>query len=236
MQISKNVSSSSYISCRDRRTTFASLPGVAQAALEQIKTHCQYPEHTVLFNEKQQPRGAWMICEGQVKLSVSSSEGKVLTLRVAQPGEIVGLSEAMLGNPYEFTAETLYPCKIAFIRREDLLRFLAQHPQAYRCIAEELTSQFHSACEQLRTLGLAASVPGRLARLILDWGANGQQVSEGTRIRVPLTQEQIAEFIGTTRETVSRTLSDFRQRKLVMREGSMLMIPSKTALEHVAST
>jgi len=155
--------------------------------------------------------------------------------RVAHPGEILGLSEAMLGSPYEFTAETLYPCKIALIRREDLLRFLTQYPQAYRCIAEELTSQFHAACEQLRTVGLSSSVPSRLAKLILVWGSNGQQIKQRARISLPLTHEQIAEFIGTTRETVSRTLGDFKDRNLVTRQGSMLTIPSMAALENLAA-
>ncbi len=98
-----------------------------------------------------------------------------------------------------------------------------------------MSSQYRGACEQLRTVGLSASAQEKLARLLLTWTEGIQQTKEGTRIKLPLTHEEIAEFIGTTRETVTRTLSDFKVRHLVAIQGSTLMIPSRAALETFAN-
>jgi CRP/FNR family cyclic AMP-dependent transcriptional regulator len=170
-----------------------------------------------------------------VKLSISSSEGKTLIMRVAKAGEILGLMAAMSGGSYEVTAETIHPCQVAFIRREDFQRFVAKHPEASQGVARQITMQYQAACEQLRTVGLSASAQEKLARLLLAWSAGLEQTKGGTRIKIPLTHEEIAEFIGTTRETVTRTLSDFKVRHLVAIQGSTMMIPSRAALETFAN-
>jgi CRP/FNR family transcriptional regulator, cyclic AMP receptor protein len=95
----------------------------------------------------------------------------------------------------------------------------------------QFTALYGGACEQLRTIGLSASAPERLARLILDWSNDGKQSKAGTQVRVPLTHEEIAEFVGTTRETVTRTLSDFKTKNLVTLQGSTLTISNRAALE-----
>jgi CRP/FNR family transcriptional regulator len=186
-----------------------------------------------LYLEKQDPRGVFILCAGEVKLSISSSAGRTLILRIAKPGEILGLM-AVLGNtPYEVTAETLHSCQVAFIRRDDFLRLLAQHPELQQGVVKQLTSLYSGACEQLRTVGLSASAPEKVARLLLDWAANGVATKSGTQIKVPLTHEEIAEFVGTTRETVTRTLSDFKSKHFVVLHGSTLTIADRAALETI---
>jgi CRP/FNR family transcriptional regulator len=214
---------------------FCELPSAALRAFDAIKQTTTYPGGALLFMEKQDARGVFVLCEGEVKLSISSSEGKTLILRVARAGEILGLMAALSGSPYEVTAETLRPCAVAFVRREDFLRFVAKHPEASHGVVRQMTAQYQGACEQLRTVGLSASAHEKLARLLLTWTAGMQPTKEGTRIKMPLTHEEIAEFIGTTRETVTRTLSDFKLRHLVAVHGSTLMIPSREALETYAN-
>ena len=96
-----------------------------------VKSLAMYPGGATLFLEKQEPRGVFVLCAGQVKLSISSSAGKKLILRIAKAGEILGLMAAMSGSPYEVTAETLHSCQVAFLRRDDFLRFIARHPEGY---------------------------------------------------------------------------------------------------------
>jgi len=210
---------------------FCQLPPAALKDFDAIKSTATYPKGALLFMEKQDARGVFVLCEGDVKLSISSSEGKTLIMRVAKAGEILGLMAGMSGSPYEVTAETLRPCQIAFVRREDFQRFVAKHPEAAQGVARQMTLQYQAACEQLRTVGLSASAQEKLARLLLSWSAGMQQTKEGTRIKMPLTHEEIAEFIGTSRETVTRTLSDFKERHLVTIQGSTMMIPNRAALE-----
>jgi len=196
-----------------------------------MKASAAYPEGAVLFLEKQEARGIFVLCEGEVKLTVSSSDGKTLILRIARAGEVLGLMATLSGTPYELTAETLRPCQISFVRREEFLRFVARHPEVTQGIVKQLSANYHSACEQLKTVGLSSSAPEKLARLLLGWSECGEQTKLGTRITLPLTHQEIAEFIGSSRETVTRTLSDFRNRHLVTMKGSTLMIADRPALE-----
>ena len=214
---------------------FCQLSPAALKDFDAIKSTSTYPKGALLFMERQDARGAYVLCEGEVKLSISSSEGKTLIMRVAKAGEILGLMAALSGGSYEVTAETIRPCQVAFVRREDFQRFVAKHPEAAQGVARQMTTQYQAACEQLRTVGLSASAQEKLARLLLTWSAGMQQTKEGTRIKVPLTHEEIAEFIGTTRETVTRTLSDFKDRHLIAIQGSTMMIPSRAALESFAN-
>jgi len=214
---------------------FCGLSLKALKEFDSIKSSSVYPEGAVLFLEKQDARGVFVLCEGEVKLTISSSEGKTLILRIAKPGEVLGLMATLSGEPYEVTAETLRPCQVAFVRRDEFLRFIAQHPEASLGIVKLLTAHYHAACEQLKTVGLSASAPEKLARLLLGWSVGGEETKLGTRITLPLTHEEIAEFIGSCRETVTRTLSDFKSRHLVTLKGSTLMIPNREALQACAN-
>jgi CRP/FNR family transcriptional regulator len=218
--------------CKLQKTDFfCQLTPRALKEFNSVKSVSAYPEGTVLFLESQEPRGVFLVCEGEVKLTISSSEGKTLILRIARAGEILGLMSVLSGRPFEVTAETLHPCQIAFVRREDFLHFVAQHPEASQGVVRQLSSNYHGACEQLRTVALSASAPEKLARLLLDWSAGAEITKSGSSIKLPLTHEEIAEFIGSSRETVTRTLSEFKSRQLVTLKGSTLMISDRAALE-----
>ena len=144
-----------------------------------IKSPATYPAGAVLFLEKQDPRGVFVLCAGQVKLSISSSAGKTLILRIAKPGEILGLMATMSGSPYEVTAETLHPCQVAFVRRDDFLHFVGKHPEVYQGVVRQLSTLYSGACEQLRTVGLSTSAPEKLARLLLEWSPGAKDSKQG---------------------------------------------------------
>ena len=212
---------------------FCQLPTNTLKDLDDLRSSSAYPAGAVLFLEKQNSRGVYVLCEGQVKLSISSSEGKTMILRIAKAGEVLGLMAVLSGSSYEVTAETLHPCQVVFIHRDEFLHFLTQHPEANQNMIKQLTAEYQSVYEQLRTIGLSASIPGRLAKFLLDRSVGGQQTKLGTEFKISLTHEEIAECIGVTRETVSRTLGEFKIRHLVTLRGSTLMIPSRAALENI---
>ena len=171
---------------------------------------------------------------GEVKLSINSSDGQKAELAHRKKGGVLGLASTLSGSPYELTAETLYPARLAHIGRQAFLSFLARHPEVYQVATEELSRHVHIACAQLRTVGLSTSAPEKLARLLLDWSEQGQTTERGTRFRFCLTHEQIGEFIGTSRETVTRTMCVFKHRRLLSFQGSMLTIPNRSALANYA--
>jgi CRP/FNR family transcriptional regulator len=204
------------------------------AELASLQHVSAYRANHILFTERDEAQGLYLVLEGEVKLSINSSDGRRLILRIARKGEVIGLAAALTGKPYEMTAETIYSSRVAFISRRDFILFLAHHPDVYQLVTAELSRHYAMACEQLRTVGLASSAPAKLARLLLDWSSNGQLTESGTRFRFSLTHEEIGECIGTSRETVTRTLGVFKTRRLVNFSGSTLTIPNLNALQSYA--
>lgn len=210
------------------------LSPAALADLLAIRAPHTYEAGEVLFAEKQESGGLFILREGLVRLSMNSSGGRRLSLRVARAGEVLGLSAALFNSRSETTAETLSVAKLIHITGKELVEFLGRNPEVYKLVTEEISAQYAMACEQLRTVGLSATAPEKLARLLLDMSENGQSTEQGTRFRFILTHEQIGEFIGASRETVTRTLGSFKLRRLVDFNGSFLTIPNRRALESCA--
>ena len=215
---------------------FCQWPMNALKDFEAIRLSSVYPGGAILFLEKQEPRGIYVLCDGAIKLSISSAEGKTVILRIAEPGEALGLVPTLSGRPHEVTAETLRPSKISFVARQSFLHFLQNHPEAYQSVTNQLEAQYLSACDHLRTLALSQSVSEKLARLLLEMASRGQQTEDGIRIALELTHEEIGELIGTSRESVTRTLSEFKQHDLVTVRGATLMIQDCSALEDLVTT
>ncbi len=214
---------------------FNKLTPAALQDLNSMLFPSSYAANVVLFSEKDPAHGIFVVMEGEVKLSINSSDGRRLSLSIARKGEIMGLASTISGNPYDTTAETLYPAKVAHVGRREFLAFLSRHPEAYQVVIEDLSRSVTRARDQLRTVGLSATAPEKLARLLLDWSEGGQTTDcGGARFRFSMTHEEIGEFIGASRETVTRTLSNFKTRRLVAFQGSMLTIPNRNALAHYA--
>lgn len=213
---------------------FDKLTPAALKDLSAMAAAVSYPAGKIIFSEKDPVQGVYIVLEGEVKLSMNSSEGRRLIMRIARKGEILGLASALSGKVSEMSAEALYPAKIAPISRKDFSSFLMRHPEVYQTVTEELTRDYSMACEQLRTVGLSNSAPEKLARLLLEWSQYGKTNEQGTHFRFPLTHGEIGEFIGASRETVTRTLSVFRSRHLVAFHGSTLTISNRSALESYA--
>ena len=136
--------------------TFCDLPSEALQAFDGIKELASVPRGATLFIEGRHARGIFVLCEGRAKLSITSKEagGKRLMLRVAGPGEVLGLSATMSGNPYEVTAEMLDDAQVAFIRRKDLLHFLREHRDACLQVVHLLSQDLHAAYDRVRSIGL----------------------------------------------------------------------------------
>ena len=210
--------------------------GLAKPALEdfnKIKYTAAFPQGAVLFVEGQAPRGIYMLCKGSVKMSTTSVEGKTLILKIAHPGEVLGLHATVSGTPYQITAETGQPCQLNFVKREDFLRFVQKHGDACLQAAQHLSKDCQSAYQQIRTLGLSHSAPERVARLLLEWSI-GVTSLDAIKVKLSLTHEEMAQVIGTSRETVTRVLAQFRKKNLATLTGSTLTIYNKPALERLA--
>lgn len=230
--------SDSCASCKSRSDGyFCNFDQEMVASFEALTYATVFPKGAVLFVEGQSPRGVFMLCSGKVKLTTCSSDGKALITRVAEGGEVLGLSATISGRPYMVTAETLVPCQVNFIRSEDFSRFLKENGAACLRVAEHLSNNYHKAFEQVRSLGLSHSASEKLAKLMLEWCVkNGKETDNGISLKLALTHEEIAQLIGASRETVTRLLGHFKSKQLIYVKGSTLVIRNKQALMEMVSS
>jgi len=223
-------------SCELRKAGFfCSLSRETVQAVDQIKHTTSYPEGALVCVEGQAARGVYILCAGRAKLLTTNPEGKTLILKIVQPGEILGLHSVMSGRPYEFTVETLQPAQVAFIAAEDFLRLLKTHGDACLKATVHLSQDCQSAYRLIRSIGLCSSASEKLARLLLEWAAQGQPSNGAVRVKLSLTHEEIAQLSGISRETVTRTLGEFRKHGVIELNGSTLLLRSKAALERMAA-
>jgi CRP/FNR family transcriptional regulator len=220
---------------------FCDLPREALTTLQAIKATSVYPKGTLLCLEGQSARGVFVLCTGKAKLSTTSAEGKSIILRVAEPGEVLGLTAAVANTPYEATVETLEPTQANFISQSDFIRFLEEYPEVGMKVAKQLTHNCKCAYDEIRSIGLSNSVPERIAKLLLAWAQHpldlpNRKKSQEIAIRVTLTQEEIAQFVGTSRETVSRVLGEFKRKGWLRVKGATWVVLNKQALENLVTT
>jgi len=209
--------------------------GVLQR-LNEINAAAIYPKRAVLFMEGQQPRGVFVLCAGHAKLSTSSFAGKTIITKVSESGDVLGLNAVFANRPYEVTAEMTEPGQANFIPRDSLLQFRQDHGEVALRVAEQLSRNYYTAYEEIRTLGLSTSPSEKFAKLLLSWSAKAPNGDGSSQVKLTLTHEEIAEIIGTTRETVSRLFSEFKKKQLLQLKGSTLIIRNRPALEKIVQS
>jgi CRP/FNR family cyclic AMP-dependent transcriptional regulator len=215
---------------------FCALPRPVLEDFERIKNSTSYPAHATIFLEGQPARGIFVLCQGRAKLSATAKDGRTLIVRIAKPGEVLGLQATVMNEPYELTVETMRPCQLNFVKREDFLRFLKEHGDACLHAAQHLGHDCGHAYEMIRSIGLSHSASERLARLLLEYAADGQISGGVLRLKLPLTHEEISQLIGTSRETVTRAFAEFKKSHVAELKGSTLIIRNKAALERLVGS
>jgi len=215
---------------------FCNLSPQAGQRLNDIKSTAVYPKSAMLFIEGQQPRGVFVLCVGKAKLSTSSREGKTIITKISESGDILGLNAVISNRPYEVTAEMMEPGQANFIPRDSLMHFLKDYPEVAVRVAQQLSRNYYTAYEEIHTLGLSASPSEKVAKLLLSWSSKTMQDDGSSQVKLTLTHEEIAEIIGTTRETVSRLFSEFKKKQLMQLKGATLIIRSRVALEKLVQS
>ncbi|HUB30535.1 MAG TPA: Crp/Fnr family transcriptional regulator [Terracidiphilus sp.] len=190
-----------------------------------------YEPNRILFTEGDRSSSVEIILDGEVRLFVHAGSGRRLIFRNACAGDLLGLAAAFAGKSQCMTAQTIYPCSIASIRQEEFMGFLLRHPAACQSAGREMSRECFRNIARLRTMGLASSAQARLAGLLLEWSAAGQQTNRGRRFRVPMTHGELGDCIGASRETISRTMSDLQKDRVLELRGSLVTILDPSELE-----
>lgn len=214
---------------------FDNLTGEARMHLESLGAEMNFSRGEEIFSEGDMPHHIFILRGGRVKLFVSSREGKTVILRIAESGQVLGLSATLMGSEYEASAEALEPCKIFAVPVRDFMRFVEKCPEAAleatRCVLKEYQMVFNGICR----LALPTTVAGRLANLLLDWLKRRSNAGQAKhRFTMALTHEEIASMTATSRETVTRVFNQFEREKLISIKGASLTVLQPEALEQLA--
>jgi len=143
---------------------FCEMSPDAIRSFDEIKEQAVLGKGVLLFAEGRPSRGVYVLCEGRAKLSICSEGGKRLMLRVAGPGEVLGLGATLSGDAYEVTAELLDTAQVVFVKRKDLLRFLRDNPTICMEVVRRLSDDLHGAYERVRSIGLGRARRARMQR------------------------------------------------------------------------
>lgn len=219
------------------QTLPANSPLRAIAGIERVSYSKLYPRGTVLFNEGHVALGLYVLCDGSAKISICSPDGKKLIMRIAKPGDVLGLYAGLTGRRYEATAELLKPSRVSFVSRQNLVELIASQEAFGLSLVQLFSEQFSELVDHTRLLLFSESATEKLARLILKWGRDcGELTAEGIRLQILLTQEEIAQIIGSSRETVTRLLSALKRRQIIGVDGDAMIIRNGVALAKLAQS
>jgi CRP/FNR family transcriptional regulator, cyclic AMP receptor protein len=188
----------------------------------------------VLFSEGEPARGIYILRTGRASVSITSREGKVVILRMAQAGHVLGLNSVVSGSSYDATLKTIEPCRTDFIARAELLDLL-ESPAGAKAMLAILSRELVELTNRTRSLLLPQTAGARLARLLLDWSREtGLNTSNATRIDKAFTHEEMAQMICSSRETVTRLLASMSRRQIIQTSSGGILIRDRAALEAMA--
>lgn len=225
------------LSCPVREETlFCNLGPEPLAALNVMRRTALYPKGALIFVEGQPCRGLFVLCSGKAKLAASSPSGRSVIVRVASAGEVLGLGAALANRPYEVSAETLEPAEVNLIPREEFLRFLQDFGEVSVRVAQHLGMELLRTHQQLSRIALGPTARAKLASVLLEWGQREAAPEVGKlEFRLRLSHEELGALIGSSRETVTRLLNDFRRRGLVKTRGAVVSLPDPDKLKALLS-
>lgn len=157
-----------------------------------------------------------------------------MIMRIAECGDIVGLHASITGMAHAMTVSTMQPCTVDFVGRDRFLQFLRGHADAALRVTEILSQECIQAYELARTMGLSTSVSERFARFLLETALRGSMKNGRVQGKLTLTHEEISQVVGTSRETITRLLSEFKRKDMVELRGTTLTICNRAALESLS--
>jgi CRP/FNR family transcriptional regulator, cyclic AMP receptor protein len=212
---------------------FCSLGSAVLADRELAGSTISLPAQAALFSQGDDARCLYLISNGYMKLAAGSGDDRQMIVRVAGPGSILGLYAVLAHGVYEVSAESLTAAQLRPVERERFLVFLRTHEEAQmravQCICQEYRFALQDACR----LALSETVAIRLGRLLLELANQiGEHLPDGEfRFPLLLTHEEMASMTSTTRETVTRTLGQFRKDGWISIEDALITIRKPERLQ-----
>jgi CRP-like cAMP-binding protein len=192
---------------------FAALDEEAASALRASMGHVVLPRGEILFSEGEPGNRLYVIAEGKIKLGASSSDGRETLLAILGPGEMFGELSLFDPGPRTATATALTDAELLGLGNTDLQPWLAGRPEVAVSLLGALARRLRRTNEAMADL-VFSDVPGRVAKALLELASKFGEPNEDGSVHVvhDLTQEELAQLVGASRETVNKALADFQNR------------------------
>jgi len=203
---------------------FSELSDTDIASLGRLATKRKFPKDTVVFFENEEGDFFFMILEGRIKVTILGDDGREIILSVLGPGDFFGEMALLDNEPRSATAIAVEESELLSLHRTDFQSVLADNRAITTALIRVLTARLRHANHQISTLALL-DVYGRVARVIVDMAREeGRRLRDGRIAFRRATHQEIANRIGTTRETVTRMLKDLERQALIRVEGREIVL------------
>ena len=203
---------------------FAALDDDAAAALRSCMNETRVARGRTLFNEGDPGDALYVVTEGKIKLGRSAPDGRENLLAILGPGEMCGELSLFDPGPRTATATAVTDATVLGLGHDDLQSWLTGRPEVASHLLGALAQRLRRTNEAMADL-VFSDVPGRVAKALLDLARRfGVQSEDGLHVTHDLTQEELAQLVGASRETVNKALADFASRGFLRLEARAVVI------------
>ncbi|MFC6153886.1 Crp/Fnr family transcriptional regulator [Nocardioides yefusunii] len=203
---------------------FSALDDEAATALSASMAESRLRRGDVLFHEGDSGDRLYIVLDGKVKLGRSAADGRENLLAVMGPGQMFGELSLFDPGPRSATVTAVTDASFASLTHDDLLRWLEGRPTVARSLLNQLASRLRKSNDVVADL-VFSDVPGRVAKALLDLADRfGRSADDGVHVHHDLTQEELAQLVGASRETVNKALADFASRGWIRLEPRSVVI------------
>ena len=207
-----------------RAPLFTALDDAAAATLRESMTQVKVSKGQILFKEGDACDRLFVVVEGKLKLGTSSGDGRENLLSILGPGDMFGELSLFDPGPRTATATAVTDSRVLALANDQVIGWVTAHPQVSLQLLKRLARRLRRTNEVLADL-VFADVPGRVAKAIMDLGERfGTKKDDGLHVNHELTQEELAQLVGASRETVNKALADFAGRGWVRLEPRAVVV------------
>jgi CRP/FNR family cyclic AMP-dependent transcriptional regulator len=207
-----------------RAPLFTALDEASAVSLRSSMDSVRISKGNILFAEGDEGDHLYVILEGKLKLGTSSGDGRENLLSILGPGEMFGELSLFDPGPRTSTATAVTDAKLLTLSHDKLIPWLRQNPDVALHLLARLSQRLRRTNEAVGDL-VFSDVPGRVAKALIDLGERfGKTTDEGLVVNHDLTQEELAQLVGASRETVNKALADFAGRNWLKLDGRSVLI------------
>jgi CRP/FNR family transcriptional regulator, cyclic AMP receptor protein len=210
---------------------FASLQAAAIREIESLVVVASHSTRSVIYRQGEIPEGIFFLLRGRVKMSAIAIDAKTALLKIARPGEVLGLTAVLSGKRHVTTAQTTQPSSLGLLRREDLAHTMQKYPQLAEAIAQHVAAECSDIAVETLLLRVPTSSSQKLAVALL------RMAEADTAARQPgltYTHAELGQLIGASRETVTRLMRRFEREGLIAAKKSTFRITAPIRLKQIA--